>query len=132
MFRRIQPYLETLTALCEEDLDVDPARGTGSGGGTSSEDNGRAAYLNRVPWEQERAREERKRRREMEEGSGSTRSRSANSVRSISRKRQLQQVAKDVAPLLDRCGRLLADLAPHVSALAEDDRGEEGAPRSSR
>lgn len=132
MFRRIQPYLESLTALCEEDLEVEPARGTSSGGGSSNEDNGRTAYLHRVPWEQERAREERKRRREREEGSGSSSSRNANSVRSNSRKRQLQQVVKDVAPLLDRCGRLLADLAPHVSALAEDERGEEGAPRTSR
>ena len=30
----------------------------------------------------------------------------------------MASMAADVAPLLDRCGRLLADLAPHVSMLA--------------
>lgn len=50
------------------------------------------------------------------------------------RKRPLQAVAADVAPLLDRCGRLLADLAPHVSSLAsmEGDEDDEEAEELGR
>jgi len=37
------------------------------------------------------------------------------------RRSRIRSLAADVAPLLDRCGRLLADLAPHVLALTRDD-----------
>lgn len=42
------------------------------------------------------------------------------------RRPRVSLLAADVAPLLDRCGRLIADLAPHVLALSREDATNAG------
>lgn len=121
MLRRLEAYFVPLVENMEEEavaegLDEEEQKEgeeekneEGSGG---VEEGG-----NLSPWRAEQLREER-----LQGSRGNRRSRKAHQQLERSRaarRRQAGVLARDTAPLLDRFGRLLADLAPHVATLWE-------------
>lgn len=121
MLRRLEAYFVPLVENMEEEavaegLDEEEQK-EGEEEKNEEGSGGVEGGGNLSPWRAEQLREER-----LQGSRGNRRSRKGHQQLERSRaarRRQAVVLARDTAPLLDRFGRLLADLAPHVATLWE-------------